>query len=79
MTKEEILNRTKSILAVVKPAACQDNITFDTNLVRDLGLDSLSSLLMGLALEREFDMKIADDAQFTTVDDVCEYIMKIKA
>ncbi len=76
MTKEEILNRTKAILAVIKPAVSQDSINFDTVLVRDLGLDSLSYLLMGLALEKEFDMKIADDARFTTVDDVCEYIQK---
>lgn len=78
MTKEDILNRTKAILAVVKPAVSQDNIGFETELVKDLGLDSLSNLLMGLALEREFDMVIADDVRFDTVDDVCEYILKIK-
>lgn len=76
MTKEDILNRTKSILSVVKPAVSQDNINFDTVLVRDLGLDSLSNLLMGLALEREFNIRIDDDAQFITVDDVCEHIQK---
>jgi len=79
MTKEDILNRTKAILAVVKPAVSQDNISFETELVKDLGLDSLSNLLMGLALEREFDMVIADDVRFDTVDDVCEYILKIKS
>lgn len=76
MTKEEILNRTKTILAVVKPAVSQDSINFDTVLVKDLGLDSLSSLLMGLAIEKEFDIKIADDVKFNTVNDVCEYILK---
>lgn len=77
MTKEEILNRTKTILAVVKPAVSQDEITFDTVLVKDLALDSLSSLLMGLAIEKEFDIKIEDDAKFITVDDVCEYVLKM--
>ncbi|MBQ0006913.1 MAG: acyl carrier protein [Alistipes sp.] len=76
MTKEEILDRTKAILAVVKPAVKQDDITFDSVLVKDLGLDSLSNLLMGLALEREFGIKIDDEARFVTVNDVCEYILK---
>jgi len=77
MTKQEILEKTKSILAVVRPAISQDTINFQTVLVRDLGLDSLSMLLMGLALEKEFNIRFANNVQFVTVDDVCECVQKL--
>jgi len=77
MTKEEILNKTKGILAVVRPAISQDSIDYKTVLVRDMGLDSLSMLLMGLALEKEFNVRFPNNIQFVTVDDVCESILKL--
>ncbi len=77
MTKEEVFGRLKTILAVVRPAVNQDNITYQTDLIKDLGLDSLSMLLMGLALEKEFDIRFANDVQFADVNDVCESIMKL--
>ena len=71
MTKEEILEKMKGVLSVVRPTADMDKVDFDTVLVRDLALDSLSMLLMGLALEKEFDVRFGDNIHFETIDDVC--------
>jgi len=79
MNKQEVFEKTKAILAVVRPAVDQASINFQTVLVKDLGLDSLSMLLMGLALEKEFNIRFENNVQFVTVDDVCECVMKLLA
>ncbi len=71
MTKNEILAKMKGVLSVVRPSVNMDNVDFDTLLVRDLALDSLSMLLMGLALEKEFDVRFSDNVHFETINDVC--------
>lgn len=72
MTKEEIFERMKEILSVVRPSANIDDVNFDTLLVKDLALDSLSMLLMGLALEKEFDVRFDSNFNFNTIGDVCD-------
>lgn len=72
MTRNEILAKMKGVLSVVRPSVNVDNIDFDTLLVRDLALDSLSMLLMGLALEKEFDVRFGDNVRFETINDVCD-------
>lgn len=72
MTRNEILAKMKGVLSVVRPSVNVDNIDFDTLLVRDLALDSLSMLLMGLALEKEFDVRFGDNVHFETINDVCD-------
>lgn len=72
MTKEEIFEKMKGVLAVVRPSVNMDGINFDTLLVKDLALDSLSMLLMGLALEKEFDIRFDNNFGFETINDVCE-------
>ena len=54
MTDTEIFEGLKEILAVMKPHLDTSSATLESNLVRDLGIDSLSMLLMSLALENKF-------------------------
>lgn len=53
-----------------------DTITMDTNLIDDIGADSLDVVELIMALEDEFGVTISDDdaAKLYTVGRICEYI-----
>ena len=53
-----------------------ENITEDTNLMEDLGIDSLDLYEMIISLEEEFDIEIAseDSENLKTIKDVITYI-----
>jgi acyl carrier protein len=75
MTESEIFEGLKEILAVMKPHLDTTTATLESNLVRDLGIDSLSMLLMSLALEKKFNVNFdTSRAPFTTVGEVVSYI-----
>ena len=74
MQREEIFNRLKGILATLRPKADLSNIGDGTQLVRDLGLDSLTVLLLALAAEKEFGIRFEGAPQFETVGEVINYI-----
>ena len=54
----------------------EDRITLETKLVEDLGIDSLDTLEMLMALEDEYGIQISnEDAQeLKTVQDIVKYI-----
>ena len=53
----------------------QETVTADSTL-DDLGIDSLSMLLLSLAAEHKFNMQFdSTTAPFETVGDVCDYIV----
>lgn len=75
MTESDIFEGLKEILAVMKPHLDTSTATLESNLVRDLGIDSLSMLLMSLALEKKFNVNFdTTGAPFTTVGEVVNYI-----
>ncbi len=75
MTDTEIFEGLKEILAVMKPHLDTSSATLESNLVRDLGIDSLSMLLMSLALENKLKVNFdTTRAPFTTVGEVVTYI-----
>ncbi len=74
MTREETIAGLKEVLAVIRPKANFDEITNDTRLVQDLGIDSLSMMFMSLAVEEKFAFRFETQAPFETVGEVCEYI-----
>ena len=53
-----------------------DSITLDTDIVEDLGADSLDVVDMLMSLEDEFDVEIPDEKieKLRTVGDVVAYI-----
>ena len=77
MTREEVFEGLKEIISGVKPKLDLSKVDSHSRLVSDLGIDSLSMLLLSLAAEHRFDIRFETDATpFETVGDVCDYIVK---
>ena len=77
MTDIEIFEGLKEVLAVMKPHLDTSKATLESNLVRDLGIDSLSMLLMSLALDNKFNVTFdTTRAPFVTVGEVVNYILE---
>jgi acyl carrier protein len=61
---------------VIRPNADLNQINLQSELVRDLGIDSLSMLLLALAVEERFKMRFPEGAAApTTVGDVCDAVI----
>ena len=56
MTREEVFEGLKEILAVVRPNTDLSAANYNTELVRELGVDSLTMMLLSLAVEDKFKM-----------------------
>lgn len=74
MTEIEIFDALKEIIHTIKPGMELDKVTMDSTLVYDLGIDSLSILLLSLAIEKKFDFTFDGVPPFKTVGDVVEHI-----
>ena len=74
MTQEYILNELKTIFKKINPKIDSDKITPDTRLTEDLGLDSLTILLMSFAIETRFEFKFDVAQTFINVGEVIGYI-----
>lgn len=74
MQKETIFEGLKEILTQIKPSSDFSGINEDSQLVRDVGLDSLTILLLSLAIENKFNFKFEGNPKFTTVGEVMSYI-----
>ena len=74
MERAKIFEELKEILLIIKPSADFKNINDDSQLVRDVGLDSLTILLLSLAIENKFGFKFEGQPKFNTVGEVIDYI-----
>ena len=74
MEREKIFDELKEILKVIKPSADFTKIDDNSQLVRDVGLDSLTILLLSLAIENKFGFKFEGNPKFNTVGEVIDYI-----
>jgi len=74
MEREQIFNELKEILKLIKPSADFSTINEDSQLVRDVGLDSLTILLLSLAIENKFAFKFEGNPKFATVGEVIDFI-----
>ena len=74
MTLECIVDELKIIFKQINPNLDVDSVTLDTRLVEDLGLDSITILLLSFAIEKKFEIKFVGTPKFGTVGEVAEYI-----
>lgn len=70
-----VLEKVKAILSAQFDVD-EDTITPETNIMEDLGADSLDVVDMLMSLEDEFDVEIADEEieKLQTVSQVVSYI-----
>ena len=74
MQRETVFEGLKDILKQIKPSMDLSAVNEDSQLVRDVGLDSLTILLLSLAVENKFGFKFEGNPKFTTVSEVLDYI-----
>lgn len=72
MTKEEITVRVKQVLSD-KLGHNESDIKDDSNIIEDLGSDSLDSVEIIMDIEDEFDIDIEDE-EFNSVNTVHDLI-----
>lgn len=69
-----MLEQLKSILTKVNKDIDLNNVTEETRLIEDLGLDSLSVMLFAMEIEAAFDFRFTEPVKFVTVGDVCAFL-----
>ena len=74
METDQILQGLKEVFSTVKPKLDLSKVDLDSSLISDLGMDSLSMLLMSLAIEQKFPIRFETEKPFLTVGEVVEYI-----
>ena len=77
MTRIDIFESLRNIVWQIRPTADLSTIDENSQLVRDLGLDSLTILLVSLALENKYGFKFEGSPRFETVKEVIDYIEKV--
>ena len=70
--------RLLEILREVVPNVDASRITEDSNLVSDLGLNSLTIMLLAMSIEDRFGFEFDETANFEKVADVLGYIEQHK-
>lgn len=79
MTREEVLDGLKEVIAVIRPNTDLSKVSFDFELVRDLGIDSLTMMLLALASEEKFQIRFPDGRPLPrTVGEVCDAVVALK-
>ena len=74
MQRKDIFEELKEIIKLIKPSLDFSSVNDESQLVRDLGLDSLTILLLSLAIENKFGFKFEGNPKFTTVGEVLDFI-----
>ena len=82
MTRCEILEKLKEVFKmVVSTKVDSSKLQEDSNIIQDLGVNSIGILYMAIAIEKTFnvDMTQTSISSFKTVKDVIDYIEKEQA
>ncbi len=61
-------------LQLIKPSLDLSTVNEETRLTSDMGLDSLTILLLSLAIEKKFNIRFEGALTFNTVGEVINYI-----
>ncbi len=69
-----IFDKLIAILQRVKPNVDSSTVTMESRLITDLGIDSLSMMLLAISVEDEFNIEFGDDTNFNTVQELCDFI-----
>ncbi len=70
MVFEKLLEIFENVAPEIDTAEINEN----SSLVEDLGLNSLTMMLLAVSIEDEYGIKFDDMSEIETVKDVCDYI-----
>ncbi len=76
MNRQDVLDSLKEVLALIRPSLDLTTVNEDTQLTSELGLDSLTTLLLSLAIENKFNFKFEGMVKFNTVGEVIDHVME---
>lgn len=71
---KEIFDKLVEIFGNVIPEVDSSEIKMESNLLEDLGLNSLTMMLIAVSIEDEYGIKFEDTQDIETVGDVCKFI-----
>lgn len=71
-----IFEKLLEIFANVIPEVDTNEIKEDSKLIEDLGLNSLTMMLLAVSIEEEYNIKFDELPNLETVGDVRDYIAK---
>lgn len=69
-----IYDKLLEIFGNVIPEVDASEINMESSLTEDLGLNSLTMMLLAVSIEDEYNIKFEDAGELKTVKDVCAYI-----
>lgn len=69
-----IFEKVVKIFENVTPEVDTADITKESALIEDLGLNSLTMMLLAVSVEEEFGIKFEETGELNTVGDVCDFI-----
>lgn len=67
----------KEVITLAKPKLDLSGVSEESNLTTDLGIDSLSMLLLSLAIENKFNIRMSVQKPFQTVSEVIDAIEQL--
>lgn len=76
MQRESVFEELKGLMKQIRPSIDLDEVTEQSQLVRDLGLDSLTVLLLSLAVENRFGFQFKGAPKFNNVAEVVDFILE---
>ena len=73
---DETFNKLMDVLHESMPDTDTSRVTRQSDLVKDIGLDSLNMMLLAMVIEEKFQIHFETGFNPSTVDDLCVYIEK---
>lgn len=68
------LERLKKVFVKIMPQTDISDVTAKTSITEDLGVDSLRMVMLAIALEDEFKVRLDPSDRFRTVGDIIAFI-----
>ncbi len=69
-----IFDKLVEIFERVMPQVNTADITMDSVLSTDLGVDSLNMMLLAISVEDAFNINFESNVKLETVKDICDYV-----
>ena len=70
----DTLEKVKNIIRQSMPDIRLENVSRESSIAGDLGLDSLSVMMIAILVEDEFNIRFKGEISFDTVGQLCDYI-----